>query len=197
MKRLRNFESIAAFLGEREIDALQAAADARRATRLGRSRRGPATPAPDGASGPGTPKRGRRAGSSGGRGLQRGCQAATAGLLRAAGRGRGAGNARGPWHSKEAQDLRILANRQVRLLPEVEPRGFEPLTSAVQRRRDTLPGLSRVCKTAANKRISTLPPFLSFQEIYPGCCTLAAQVGNGHRLAPASVTSGNAQHGPC
>ncbi len=36
--RLRDFESIAAFLSEREIDELQAAADARRATRLGRSR---------------------------------------------------------------------------------------------------------------------------------------------------------------
>jgi hypothetical protein len=31
----------------------------------------------------------------------------------------------------------------------VEPRGVEPLTSAVQRRHNTLPELSRVCKFAA------------------------------------------------
>ncbi len=35
----------------------------------------------------------------------------------------------------------------------VEPRGFEPLTSAVQRRRDTLQKPSRVCKIAANSCI--------------------------------------------
>ena len=62
VKRLRDFEGIAAFFSEREIDEIQAAADARRAARLGRPWRGPATPAPDGASGPGTPKKGRRAG---------------------------------------------------------------------------------------------------------------------------------------
>src|SRR5687768_13999991 len=36
---------------------------------------------------------------------------------------------------------------------EVEPRGVEPLTSAVQRRHDALPELSRVCKLAANRHI--------------------------------------------
>jgi hypothetical protein len=36
---------------------------------------------------------------------------------------------------------------------EVEPRGFEPLTSAVQRRRNTFPELSVACKIAANTRI--------------------------------------------
>jgi hypothetical protein len=35
----------------------------------------------------------------------------------------------------------------------VEPRGFEPLTSAVQRRHDTLLDLSAVCKIAANTGI--------------------------------------------
>jgi hypothetical protein len=64
----------------------------------------------------------------------------------------------------------------------VEPMGFEPTPSAVQRRHDTLLNVSGVCKIAANKRISTLSPFLSFQEIYSGCCTVAAQVGDGHRL---------------
>jgi endonuclease III len=33
---------------------------------------------------------------------------------------------------------------------EVEPRGFEPLASAVQRRRDALLDLSGVCKKTAN-----------------------------------------------
>jgi 5-methylcytosine-specific restriction enzyme subunit McrC len=35
----------------------------------------------------------------------------------------------------------------------VEPRGFEPLTSAVQRRHHTFPELSGACKIAANTRI--------------------------------------------
>jgi hypothetical protein len=35
----------------------------------------------------------------------------------------------------------------------VEPRGFEALTSAVQRRHDTFPMISGACKIAANTRI--------------------------------------------
>ncbi len=35
----------------------------------------------------------------------------------------------------------------------VEPRGFEPLTSAVQRRQDSLPEVSGACKIPANRRI--------------------------------------------
>jgi hypothetical protein len=57
----------------------------------------------------------------------------------------------------------------------VEPRGFEPLTSAVQRRQDRLLDLSGVCKIVANKRISAPSLFLVFQEIYSGCCTVAAR----------------------
>jgi putative transposase len=45
--------------------------------------------------------------------------------------------------------------------------------------------------------VSTLLLFLLFQGIHSGCCTVAAQIGAGHRLASASVTSGNTQHGPC
>ena len=78
---------------------------------------------------------------------------------------------------------------------EVEPRGLEPLASAVQRRRDTFLGLSAVCKIAANKRIYCMTLFAGFQDIGLICCTVAAQVGGGHRLASASVTSGNTQHG--
>src|SRR5215210_3357822 len=53
----------------------------------------------------------------------------------------------------------------------VEPRGFEPLTSAVQRRPDGLPELSGACKMPANCRVFGLTLSLAFREIYSGCCT--------------------------
>jgi hypothetical protein len=58
---------------------------------------------------------------------------------------------------------------------KVEPRGFEPLTSAVQRRRDGLQELSTGFKIPAKSVISALMIFSSFQELYSGCCTVAAQ----------------------
>jgi hypothetical protein len=63
MKRLRNFASITALFSDREIDEMQAAIDARREARAERG-----DPAQDvdqtqaGATGPGTPEGGRRAG---------------------------------------------------------------------------------------------------------------------------------------
>jgi hypothetical protein len=57
----------------------------------------------------------------------------------------------------------------------VDPRGLEPLTSAMRGRRGSFPNVSRTCKTAGNHRISALVHFSAFQEIYPGCCTVAAQ----------------------
>ena len=60
---------------------------------------------------------------------------------------------------------------------------FETLTSAVQRRRDALLVFSRACKTAAKTRIFFMTLFSSFQVIDSGCCTVAAQVQNGHRVA--------------
>ena len=56
----------------------------------------------------------------------------------------------------------------------VEPRGFERLTSAVQRRRDSLLELSVHCKIAANARIFCMTLFPNFQVIYSGCCTVTA-----------------------
>jgi hypothetical protein len=56
----------------------------------------------------------------------------------------------------------------------VEPRGVEPLTSAVQRRHDTLLEISEPYKIAANAHIFCHMPFLCFQHIYSGCCTVAA-----------------------
>ena len=64
----------------------------------------------------------------------------------------------------------------------VEPRGSEPPTSAVQRRRDTLLGLSEACKIPANSCISVLTLFPACQYIYSGCCTVAAPM---MRLASA------------
>ena len=58
----------------------------------------------------------------------------------------------------------------------VEPKGFEPLTSAVQRRPHTLLEFSGACKTPANTHISSVLLFPSVQEIYSGCCTVAAHL---------------------
>jgi transposase-like protein len=66
----------------------------------------------------------------------------------------------------------------------VEPRGFEPLTSAVQKRHDTLLELSVGCKTAAKARISFMTPFPSFQVVYSGCCTVAAHSAALKEVAP-------------
>jgi hypothetical protein len=59
---------------------------------------------------------------------------------------------------------------------EMEPRGIEPLTSALQRRHDASLGLSGVCRIAAKVRISFMTLFSTFQEIHSGCCTVAAQI---------------------
>ncbi len=58
----------------------------------------------------------------------------------------------------------------------MEPRGFEPLTSAVQRRHDTLLDVSGVCKISANTHIPCSTLFLGLQSIHSGCCTVAAQM---------------------
>ena len=54
--------------------------------------------------------------------------------------------------------------------------GFEPATSAVWRQWDSLLQVSRDCKVPANSRICVLSLFPTFPEIYPGCCTVAAQI---------------------
>src|SRR5215208_4775892 len=66
-------------------------------------------------------------------------------------------------------------------ISEVEPRGFEPLTSAVQRRHHTFLKVSRVCKIPGNSSIFPKSLFCSFQILYSGCCTAAA-----HQLRPKS-----------
>ena len=54
---------------------------------------------------------------------------------------------------------------------EVEPRGVEPLTPAVQRRHDTLPKTSEACKIPSDADLLAMMLCSSFQEIHSGCCT--------------------------
>jgi hypothetical protein len=67
-----------------------------------------------------------------------------------------------------------MPNRTTRYIFRVEPREFEPLIPAVQRRQDSLMSLSGVCKIAAKAVILVLMPFLSIQIVDSGCCTVAA-----------------------
>ena len=77
----------------------------------------------------------------------------------------------------------LRENRYLREHPEVEPRGFEPLTSAVQRRCNSLQELSGGYETPANVGFLAQRRCSTFLEIYSGCCTVAAQVGESHRVA--------------
>jgi len=58
----------------------------------------------------------------------------------------------------------------------VEPRGFEPLTSAVQSLYDSLLEDSGVFKIPANLRIFSTIVFSGFWDIRLGCCTVAALI---------------------
>ena len=53
----------------------------------------------------------------------------------------------------------------------VEPRGFEPTPSAVQRRQDTLSEISGACKFPANDNFLLRMLCSIFQEVNSGCCT--------------------------
>ena len=88
------------------------------------------------------------------------------------------------WWAKGQSGIRPLCPLHVlpaeQYISRVEPRGFEPLTSAVQRRCDSLLECSRACKIPANRRILPITHFSTFQEIYSGCCTVAAQTVRLH-----------------
>jgi hypothetical protein len=58
----------------------------------------------------------------------------------------------------------------------VDPTRLELVTSAMRGRRDGLLEISEPCKNPANSRVSVFIHFLSLQEIYSGCCTVAAQI---------------------
>jgi len=57
----------------------------------------------------------------------------------------------------------------------VEPRGIEPLTSALPARHEGLQEFSGECKMPANSSILIMILFSTVQEIYSGCCTVAAK----------------------
>ena len=56
----------------------------------------------------------------------------------------------------------------------MDPRGLEPLTSAMRGRHNALLENSELCKMPANDGIRQLELFSALQEIYSGCCTVAA-----------------------
>jgi hypothetical protein len=59
---------------------------------------------------------------------------------------------------------------------EVGLPGLEPGTSSLSEKHNTLQEVSRICKIPANTHILELTLFPSFQDIYSGCCTVAAQL---------------------
>ena len=60
-------------------------------------------------------------------------------------------------------------------LLEVEPRGFEPLTTAIWSQYDGLLEVSRVSKIPANSCIFYVAVFSTFQLFRSGYCTVTAQ----------------------
>ena len=57
----------------------------------------------------------------------------------------------------------------------MDPTRLELVTSAMRERHDGLQEFSGACKTPANGSILIAVLFSAFQEIYSGCCTVAAQ----------------------
>jgi hypothetical protein len=74
-------------------------------------------------------------------------------------------------------DNQSLRRSAKSLVVEVDPTRLELVTSAMRSQYDSLPELSGVCKIPANKHICCVVRFSRFQDIYSGCCTVAAQVG--------------------
>jgi hypothetical protein len=61
------------------------------------------------------------------------------------------------------------------LVPVVDPTKLELVASAMRGRYEGLQDFSGTCKTPANENILTTTHFPASQEIYSGCCTVAAQ----------------------
>jgi hypothetical protein len=57
----------------------------------------------------------------------------------------------------------------------VDPTRLELVTSAMRGRHEGLQGFSGACKRPTNSGILLAILFSTFQEIYSGCCTVAAQ----------------------
>jgi hypothetical protein len=62
----------------------------------------------------------------------------------------------------------------------VEPRGFEPLTSAVQRRRDEFASVRQCSKEGLFERNSLSPPFSPFANVRPGNCQVTVRCPSGY-----------------
>jgi hypothetical protein len=82
------------------------------------------------------------------------------------------GTPSGPYITSHVLPANLWKNR-------VDPRGLEPLTSAMRERHDSLLEVSGDCKIPANDDVSVLTRFPAFQEIYPGCCTVNAKLAKG------------------
>ena len=90
----------------------------------------------------------------------------------------------------KVEDLSILAN--------MEPRRFQSLTSAVQRRGDHFAGPFRRYRIAANNAFTTLSLFLLCSEDLLGCCRrLLHRKATVTELHRTLVSSGNSQRGLC
>jgi hypothetical protein len=64
----------------------------------------------------------------------------------------------------------------------VEPRGFEPLTSAVQRRRQGVPGVSGRFKIPLSRPNSRVLSFSLFTDVRPGNCQISVRVSRVQAL---------------
>ncbi len=78
----------------------------------------------------------------------------------------------GKWHRRRTLDKVI--SRSFAGLLGARSVGLELATSSLSGKHDALLELPRVCKIPANIHILKQTLFPSFQDIYPGCCTVAA-----------------------
>jgi hypothetical protein len=74
-----------------------------------------------------------------------------------------------------APNFALLVSPANQRKKRVDPRGLEPLSSAMRGRHEGLQGFSGACKTPANGSILMMVLFSAFQDIFSGCCTVAAQ----------------------
>src|SRR5215216_3630591 len=89
-----------------------------------------------------------------------------------------------PYPSEIPISSSLASQNKHNRVSRLEPRGFEPLTSAVQKRHNTLLERSVACRIPANSRISASALFLVFQEIHSGT---NKQTLTGTREAGSSI----------
>jgi hypothetical protein len=89
-----------------------------------------------------------------------------------------------PYPSEIPISSSLASQNKHNRVSRLEPRGFEPLTSAVQKRHNTLLERSVTCRIPANSRISASALFPVFQEIHSGT---DKQTLTGTREAGSSI----------